>query len=221
MVFNHDILFLHLGKAGGTSVSWLLCNTLQPPVFNVYQKGILKKIKPQGYEFHIEGNRHANLLEAKVLLIKYGMKLESFKLILVMVRNPVDLEFSHYRHLRKEKVLNRSGQPGTDKLKKRIAAARGSFEDFVLTDITHYEGELKDFFTIDNKIPENLTIVRTEEMSKVLPDLLCPFQKHIKPIPHRNKSVKPEDKNLSLKALKNIYRKYKWIYEQRFYELPF
>ena len=221
MTFNHEVLFLHLGKTGGTSVSWLLCNTLQPPVFNIFQKGILKNAKTQGYEIHIEGNRHANLLEARVLLEKYGMKIENFKLILAMVRNPVDLEFSHYRHLRKEKVLIRAHQPGTDKLKKRVAAAQGSFEDFALTNLTHYEGKLKDFFTIDNQLPENLNIVRNEKMNEVLLDILQPFQKYFKPLPHRNKSVNQEDKTLSLKALENIYRKYKWIYDRGFYELPF
>lgn len=106
MVFNHKVLFLHLGKTGGTSVSWLLCNTLKPPVFNVFENAQMKKPGPQGYEFLLEGKRHASLPEAKALLAQYGMEIEDLKLILVIVRNPVDLELSHYRHLRKEKVIN-------------------------------------------------------------------------------------------------------------------
>ena len=221
MVFNHEVLFLHLGKTGGTSVSWFLCNTLQPPVFIVAQKGILEKTKPQGYEFLIGGKRHANLPEAQGIVGKYGMKLTDFKLILVMVRNPVDIEFSHYRHLGKQKVMQRAGKlAGNTRLNSRIKAAQGSFQDFALTKFTHYEGQLKDFFVIKNKMPQNLKIIRTEEMNEVIPDLLRPFQKHYKPLPHRNKSDEAARKDLSRKALRNIYTKYRWIYDQGFYELP-
>jgi hypothetical protein len=221
MVFNHEVLFLHLGKTGGTSVSWLLCNTLQPPVFNVVQKGVLKAIKPQGYEFLLEGDRHTNLNDAKIILENYGMELANFKLILVMVRNPVDLEFSFYRHSRKQKVINRSDASGEHRRKKRVADARGSFEDFALTENTHYKGRLEDFFTTENKIPENLKIVRMEEMHEVLPDLLRPFQKHYQPLPHLNKSDEVVSNKLSQKALHNFYRKYQWIYDHGFYDLPF
>jgi hypothetical protein len=221
MVFNHEVLFLHLGKTGGTSVSWLLCNTLQPPVFNVVQKGVLKAIESQGYEFLLEGDRHTNLNDAKTLVEKYGMNITDFKLILVLVRNPVDLEFSLYRHSRKQEVIKRGNTSVDNKLKKRIADARGSFEDFALTDNAHYKGRLRDFFTTENKIPEILKIVRMEEMHEVLPDLLRPFQKHYEPLPHRNKSDEIISNRLSQKALLNIYRKYRWIYDQGFYDLPF
>ena len=221
MVFNDEVLFLHLGKTGGTSVSWLLCNTLQPPVINVVQKGVLKAIKPQGYEFLLEGDRHASLPEAQSILEKYGMELSDFKLILVMVRNPVDLEFSLYRHSRKQKAILRGNASGNIRIKMRIADARGSFEDFALTENTHYKGRLREFLTIKNEIPENLKIVRMEEMHEVLPDLLRPYQKHYKPLPHRNKSDEIVSNKLSQRALRNIYRKYQWIYDQGFYDLPF
>lgn len=220
MVFNHEVLFLHLGKTGGTSVSWLLCNTLKPPVFNVFEHANLKQARPQGYEFLLEGKRHANLPEAKALLEQYGMETENLKLILIMVRNPVDLELSHYRHLRKDKVIKRARPDASNKLMERVIAAKGSFDDFVRRNLTHYAGELKDFFTIRNQIPDNLRIVRMEEMHKILPDLLRPFQKQAKQLPQRNKSEESVSKKLSQRALQNIYFKYQWMYDHEFYENP-
>jgi len=221
MVFNHEILFLHLGKTGGTSVSWLLCNTLRPPLFNVFEFSNLSNPQAQGYEFILEGKRHANLQEAKEMLGQHGMELTDFRLILVMVRDPIDIELSHYKHLRKDKVLKRATPDAPYRLMERVVAARGSFSDFAMSSLTHYTGDLKDFFTIDNQIPQNIKVVRMEDMQKVLPDLLKPFQKYHKLLPHRNKSEEQVGKELSVKILQNIYIKYQWIYDQGFYEMPF
>lgn len=221
MIFNNELLFLHLGKTGGTSVSWLLCNTLKPPVFNVHEQN-KKGANTVGSEFFIEGKRHANLHEAKEMIENFGMKLSDFKLILVMVRNPLDIELSHYKHLRKNKVIVRARDGEYNNLKNRIKEARGSFEKFASSNVVHFTGTLKDFYTINNKIPKNLTIVKMEEMDKVLPDLLQPFQIQTKLLPHRNKSdEKFDSSSLSQRALKNIYMKYKWIYDQGIYCLPF
>lgn len=212
---------MHLGKTGGTSVSWLLCNTLKPPVFNVFEQKNMKNPKAQGYEFILDGQRHANLPEAKNLLGQYGMRPEDFKLIIILVRNPVDLELSHYRYLRKEKLIKRATTGGANKIMERVIAAKKSFDAFARSYLTHYTGELKDFFTLNDHVPENMEIVRMEEMKKVLPNLLRPFQTRSRPLPHRNKSSNPINNiALSNAALKKIYLKYQWIYDHGFYNVP-
>ena len=82
MVFNKDVLFIHLGKTGGMSVTDYLCNTLKPPVYHVLPKSSLEKVKALGYEEMIPGNRPDSLNVAQEIIAPYNLKLADFKLIL-------------------------------------------------------------------------------------------------------------------------------------------
>ncbi len=216
MVFNNDVLFLHLGKTGGMSITNYLCQILVPPIISVVDEASFKNGKCEGIELLMLGNRHTNLIEAKEFLEDYGILLSDFKLIFCVIREPVDMEYSFYRHLRKEEVKKRL--PDNAYNRKKLAAAQQSFDEFAKMDYTHFKGELKDFFTLDNKIPANMKIVRFEEIPQIVQELLKPFEKISCPFPHKNKSTEQiEFSQLSQEALLNIRRKYAWVYENKFY----
>ena len=218
MLFNQEVLFIHLGKTGGMSVSDYMRKTLHYPVFEVVSEIEYEQLKNKNNRFFIFGNRHANLTEAIEIVIKAGLSPEDFKLIFVIVRNPVEIELSHYKHLHKERVIARLEKyPELDR--GRLAASRLSFDDFAQTGITHFQGDLASFFTINGKFPKNCKIIRFENLDVEVPDILKPFQCRIIPFPHKNKSDETLDQpSLSWAALQNIRGKYSWIYDQGFYK---
>jgi len=93
MVFNKDILFIHIGKTGGTSAAEYLCKTLVPPVYNVIPERA-HKLGKAGNEIFLKGRRHATLEEAKDFLENMDIDIDSFKKIIAVIRNPYNLEIS-------------------------------------------------------------------------------------------------------------------------------
>jgi len=81
--------------------------------------------------------------------------------------------------------------------------------------------ELKDYFEIDGKIPENMKIVRFENLAEDIPEIVKPHAIKSISFPHRNKSPENiERPPLTTKAIESIYHKYQWIYEKGFYTVP-
>ncbi len=221
MVFNREVLFIHLGKTGGMSVSSYMRQTLMPPVVDVVSETAFEQIRKNKLNrIVIIGNRHANLTEAEELLKSQRLSPNDFKLIIIVVRNPIEMELSHYFHLQKEKVIRRLEKfPELDR--GRLAAAALDFDEFAKTGITHFQGDLSMFFNINGRQPENLKIVKFENLATEVPGVLKPFQACTKPFPHKNKSEhKVLISNISKEALRNIRRKYAWIYDQGFYPPP-
>lgn len=93
MVFSKDVLFIHVHKAGGTSVTSYLLDALERPVRYVSRASV------EGDDpglIHIHGNPHQRLAEARDFVRTHGFALEEFPLILAVVRNPYDIFVSHY-----------------------------------------------------------------------------------------------------------------------------
>jgi len=210
MVFNKDVLFIHLGKTGGMSVTDYLCNTLEPPVYHVLRQSHLERSKPLGYEQMIPGDRHGNLCVAQELIAPFNLTLSDFRLIIIVVRNPLDLHFSYFKHLTKPYV--RSRLQNDPKNVERLESSSGTFEDFSQKQFVHYRDKLINYFELEGKRPENLKIVRFEEMSLKIPELVRPFAINAYPFPHRNKShEKSLSEPLSDEALLSIRNKYEYI----------
>jgi hypothetical protein len=213
MVFNKDVLFIHLGKTGGMSVTDYLCNTLKPPVYHVLPQSSLEKVKALGYEEMIPGNRHGSLSAAQEIIAPYNLKLADFKLILVVVRNPFDLHFSYFKQLRKPHAFKRLSE--NPKNKNLLDAAMGEYDAFAQKDFVHYNGMLSTFFEIDGKRPENLQIVKFEELATKVPELVRPYVVNDYPFPHENKSIDNSlpPKRLSDEAAAAIKHKYYYIFK--------
>lgn len=219
MVFNRDILFIHLGKTGGISVASYLCRVLKPPVVSVVRFDEFHKLKQVGHEIMISWKRHANLVAARAFLKSKNILIEDFKKMIIVIRDPVDLDFSYYRHLRTPRYIKKLSKHPVNK--GRVEAAQKDYPFFAKQNFTHYQGNLKDFFELDGKIPENMEIIRFENLSEAIPETVKPFTVKEIGFPHINASPEQMERPaLSADALRSIKEKYRWIYDKNFYRLP-
>jgi len=210
MVFNNDVLFLHFGKAAGTSVTHYLCKSLKSPVYHVVPGKDIELIKKIGNEEILSWKRHGNLVETAAFLSERGIALSDFKIIIVIVRNPFELDFSYYKHLQKPKVIEYLSV--NNRSKKLLEAASCAYNEFAKMHFTHHNGDLADFFEINGTTPKNLHVVKLEELNQTLPRLIKPYSINDVLLPRLNKSDHtsiPEP--LSDDALISIRNKYEYI----------
>src|ERR1700731_3316960 len=148
MLFNDKVLFLHVPKAAGTSVtSFLIRNlaglvTITEPsnpawISDQAPTGARLKLalRRMRHELsillrprlrRIAGTRHENLGEASEALARLGRKLEEFEVILAVIRNPYDMEVSRFHFLRRGHL----GIPGFAQNDPERLALAGDFAAF-------------------------------------------------------------------------------------------
>src|SRR5215211_8547984 len=128
MIFCRELLFLHVPKTGGMSVSEYLVRVLPPPVYYTRPDGHGLLTVPEGV-VEMSGKRHETLAQACDVVAAHGFRLPEFRAILATIRNPYDLEVSRYTHLQQPYSVNRG----------RIwaAAMNEDFPTFARTTITH------------------------------------------------------------------------------------
>lgn len=169
MVISQDIIFIHIGKTGGMSCADYLLRNLRPPIINCFIPAVKKpRIKPiSGVTTALDVGRHLTLQEAEPHIQRLtGKPSAQREKILAVIRNPFTLEYSYYRHLQKPHIVKRR-QKGSPKL---VELAQGDFKTFVAEAGYHRVGlRQEDFFLIDGKEPENLELIRFEELSNAFP----------------------------------------------------
>lgn len=155
MIWNDTLLYIHVPKTGGMSVSHRLLQKLTRPVTCSVPEGQYEG--PDDVRI-IEGTRHESLGEAVELLGKYGIRLEHFPLIIATIRNPYAMEVSRYFYLRK-------GHPMDEGEEQRLALDM-DFEHFA----THSSfwgrasAGVDRWILIDGQKPKNLILVRQEAL---------------------------------------------------------
>src|SRR5262245_11994675 len=85
MIFNRDLLFVHVPKAGGMALTTHLLEVLSRPVYYSVPEGHSRVTDPA--VIHIRGFRHENLAEAREIMARHGMDISSVPLILAAIRN--------------------------------------------------------------------------------------------------------------------------------------
>jgi hypothetical protein len=237
MLFNDDLLFLHTPKTGGTSVtSFLIFNlphvTLTEPADNpdraaVMTRGARLKLALRRLRRRagmlarpsvkvVEGSRHETLPEAAAMLAKLGRRLDSFRAIIAIIRNPYDLEVSRFHFFRR----GYHGIPGAAHEYAEVLAQAGDFTDFALK--APYHGRLpsciEDWYEIDGRMPPNLRLVRFEALEAELYALMAQFHPVRTKLPRLNATEHASFASyLTPAAEEAIYRKYRWLFDRGLY----
>ena len=185
MIFSEDLRFIHVPKTGGMSTSVYLLETLPRPVYLSHPEEVWNDTLPKRGILQIVGRRSETLAEAREVVARYGFDVGRFPLVLATSRNPYDLEVSRYAYLR----IGHAWEHGPE----QDLAFSSTFEEFAVknqqrggswaTDAvtTHdavtraaeaarpeYANELKDFYAPDGSPPDNLRVVRFENLAAEL-----------------------------------------------------
>lgn len=210
MIFTKDLLYLHVPKTGGVSVSKFLLRNLPRPTYHAHPEWE----ENERYEgvVDIPGIRHETLAHARELLPNFGMGLSDFHLILATIRNPYEIEVSRYSYLR-------MGYPW-DRGPAQELALRGDFEAFALESGYHANFPLSSYFFLDDALPANLRILRFERLESELRDALSVIDVVIEDnLSHENRSEHGHYLSyFTPEAEKAVYRKYQWVFDRGFYE---
>ena len=225
MIFNEDLIFIHIGKTGGLSCSHYLLKNLPGEINNCHDRAE-NEIRKLGLEDRniiarpdIGFNRHNSLSEALAFIKTIKNKqLNDFKRVLVVIRHPITLEYSYFKHIQKPRVKKRRKNTRFKDLSGR------SFEYFIEHAPYHRSDHPQEaFFLIDGKIPENVTLIKfenlAEEFTAAVREFLPDGEKE--PFPHRNKS-KAEvtlEHDLSEREKELIYKKHAFMFDEGFYTL--
>jgi SAM-dependent methyltransferase len=214
VIFSKDVLFLHVPKTGGMSVTSYLFDVLSPPVY--YTRGEVNEAfaRLPGV-VQILGARHESLPEVVSLLPRYGFSLADFPLILAVLRNPYDLEVSRYHYLR-------AGHPWDYGPNQQLALTR-DFTTFAQRSSLNQHNSirsLENYFFWNGEIPPNLKIIRFENLEAEIKDALSSIGIESRAdFPWRNKSRHEEYLTYYTKeAEEAVYSKFKWVYDAGFYE---
>lgn len=205
------------------AVSTLLWEVLRTPVFNSVPLDHWDRIVRPGVA-QVLGVRHENLYQAAAILGPFGKSLSEFSAIITIMRNPYDMEVSRYFHLRK---------PGAFEVTdERNLALALPFPEFVAQSRyrtphpnnpqLEFEESIKNYYAMGVVFPDNLKVLRYENLEVELGEQLSELGYGAVTIPKVN--ISEERGGLNYKNFVNsrrvenaVYEKYRWIFDHGFY----
>lgn len=223
MIFNEEIIFIHNGKAGGTSCTQFLLDHLKRPVYNCHKNA---EGDPQ-----LKGSsagviavphipRHCTLKMALSEIYKLtAQTIGDFQKIFVVIRNPFELEYSYYSHLQKPGVVAR-----VSKTRPRLVElAKSGFKDFVMHAGYHSFYPQEGFFLVEGiQPPKNVDLIRFESLETSFPTAVGPYLQTKNPtfFPKLNRSSYTTDlRNLLTPDIQRlIIEKHKYMFELGYYD---
>lgn len=214
MLFNQDLLFLHVPKTGGMAVTKKLLEILPKPIYYALPDGDQDKAHNPPEIIATVGKRHGNLQQAQEWVAEYGKTLGSFKKIIAGVRNPYAMEVSRYFYLRLGYAW--------DKGKAQQIALNNDFETFAVE--SPYFGrkpsQIEDYFLLNGSTPNNLIVIRHEQLYSDLQQVLTELNITLdSPISQINETKhKDYDQYLTPKTERAIYSRYQWLFDSGFYQ---
>jgi hypothetical protein len=203
MLYTDEVLFIHPPKTAGMAVTeYLLANLPGTKTLSVPNG----HASPRADVIVVSGRRHENLPEAAERLRELGRSMDSFRIILAVIRNPYALEVSrfHYYQL---------GHPWDAGLLQDLAMT-GDFDAFVKGATYPYiraPRPIETFYTLDGVMPRQLRLLRAEHLAEDLATALgrprVPLQS-VNATQHGHWSDYLTADNEAL-----IHEKYRWLFQ--------
>lgn len=221
MVFNEDLIFIHIGKTGGMSCARYLMENLRRPIYNCHRTAENQLQSPKlKHAIPLQGiGRHCTLIEALAFIQNFnGKTLFDFQKVIAVIRNPYTLEYSYYRHMQKPEILEQNGNsPYFYEL------ATSDFQTFIEKSDHHRKNHPQEkFFLVDGKIPEVVELIRFEELAAAFSMAAAPYLKNgeISPIrwAHRTRYLSVIEEHLSPEVKELIYQKHKYMFDSGLYD---
>jgi hypothetical protein len=230
MVINPDFIFIHIPKTGGTSCTDYLCQSLSPPIFCFSIKSMFKDTHFNARL--LSGYSHETLEEVYSdkdrIKLETGIDVTTINHLIAVIRHPYDLELSNYLFFRNGRNNVLKGEAfQVPHILEKVQLAQGEFCDFVRASGYFRENEngngfrTEDYFLINGKIPENVTLLRFEELEEKFTSVVAPFCTN-PPLafPHSNKSA--SFKEMSVADIDEptklaIYQKHRWLFDAGYY----
>ena len=212
MLFNRDVIFIHVPKTGGMSVTHYLLETLPPPIY-YFHPTVDGDTSDRGI-VQVHGLRHETLAEAESIVREYGYDLHEVPLVLAVLRNPYALEVSRYAYLRKGNPWDR----GTN----QQLAMNEDFETFAIESHDHggTSRPLESYFLLNGQFPRNLHIAKLENLAEDLSEALRKVGIE-KRADLTQVNISRHDRFESYytrSAELAVYQRYKWVFDHGFYE---
>ncbi|MBW3665222.1 MAG: sulfotransferase family protein [Actinobacteria bacterium] len=211
MLCNDALLFVHVPKTGGMSLTRFLLETLPGPVhyFHPDHDADLDAT----HVIQHAGIRHESLSEAAAALgSDLGRRLEDFEVILAVVRNPYALEVSRFAYLQK-------GHPW-DRGYNQTLAMEDNFETFAVRSRDHAGKPIGEYLAIAGQTPPNLYVSRAEtldqDVSRVLSSIGVDAEVNLPVV--NTSHHDPYTSYYTPTAEKAVYERYRVLFERGFYQ---
>ncbi len=209
MIWNNEILFVHVPKTAGMSMTDLLTEYLKRPVFNT---GPFDKQTVENGVTNLPGRRHETLPDAASFFSNKNMCLEDFEKIFAVMRNPYDLELSRYTYLRKNLPQDRG--------KAQDIAMANDFKDYLK--VAPFFGmnppRLDLYYQLNGSLPSNLVVLKFERLRDDIHTYLKPYLEGDYELPHHNVSKHQdylEVYDIEMEQL--CFDRNRWFFEKGFY----
>lgn len=208
MIFSKDLVFLHVPKTGGMSLTRFLLDMLPKPVY--YVAPLVPLEQREGIT-HIQGIRHENLENADAILSAHGMELKTIPLILSVIRNPYELEVSRYAYLRKGQLVDQGFN--------QDLAISADFTSFAEHSLPHTKRPIESYFRRHGQVPPNLKVARFETLEKDVREILGSIGlTSLTALPRDNASSHGDYRlYYNSRAEKSVYRRYQWVFDSGLY----
>jgi hypothetical protein len=203
-----DALFVHVPKAGGTSIRQWLLENLPGPLLHIHHKHAKFDYGAKQVTC-LTGTKHGDLFMAEPLVQMFtGKTIAQLPLVIAAVRNPYDREVAWFSYL--ERSLPIAGHIDDGRW--------GSFEEFVQRPSTR-DRNLENFYLLNDLSPPGLRIVRTEHLEEDLTAALRVIGAEAKgPVPRLNQSRHGAWRNYYTPAIEAaVFDRYRWYFDRGLY----
>ncbi|ARJ69261.1 sulfotransferase domain-containing protein [Paracoccus contaminans] len=210
MIWNDDVLYIHVPKTGGMSLTEMLEAHLPGTVFSS---------SPEGHGSgsarvrHVHGLRHERLHEARRILARHGRNLDDFAAVIAVIRNPYDLEVSRFFHITTHFM--------DQKIHNTELIRKFGFEAFF--DQSNFYGlnppAIHQFYTDRRRTLTNMRLLRYEHLALDIERTVFPYLGGARPqLPHVNATRRIPWQDMMTEAVEvSIYDRFHWIFAQGLY----